>query len=65
MINTIHKRDDLLDIAKDIGIMLVVLGHTLQGFYTDFDNNLAFRLIYSFHMPLFFFISGAVLSLKK
>lgn len=65
MINTITKRDDLLDIVKGIGIMLVVLGHTLQGIYTDFDNNLVFRLIYSFHMPLFFFISGAVLCIKN
>ncbi len=45
--------------------MLVVLGHTLQGLYTDFDQNLAFRIIYSFHMPLFFFISGAVLCIKN
>ncbi len=60
-----NKRDDLLDIAKGIGIMLVVLGHTLQGFYTDFDHNIIFRIIYSFHMPLFFFISGAVLCMKN
>lgn len=65
MINTKIKRDDLLDIAKGIGIMLVVLGHTLQRFYTDFDHNIVFRMIYSFHMPLFFFISGAVLCIKN
>lgn len=61
----INQRDDLLDIGRGLGIMLVVFGHTLQGLYTDFDQNLAFRIIYSFHMPLFFFISGAVLCIKN
>ena len=43
------KRDNYLDLLKGIGIFLVVLGHhdTYLGKY-----------IYSFHMPLFFFISG-------
>jgi len=41
-----------IDYAKVIGIFLVVLGHIhLQNkFYTDF--------IFSFHIPLFFFVSG-------
>ena len=60
----IKKRDNLLDITKGLGIMLVVLGHTLQGYYNDFDHNIIFRVIYSFHMPLFFFTSGAILCLK-
>ena len=48
------KRIEYLDIAKGIGILLVVLGHN------DFEVISAFiqRLIYSFHMPLFFFLSG-------
>lgn len=40
-----------LDILKGIGIILVVLGHTgISG--------LPYIYIYTFHMPLFFFISG-------
>lgn len=38
-----------LDVAKCLGIVLVVLGH-LNLFFN--------RVIYSFHMPLFFLISG-------
>ena len=37
--------------AKGIGIMLMVLGHTFFSAY-------GFALIYMFHMPLFFFLSG-------
>lgn len=44
-----------LDIAKVIGIFLVVLGHT----YSNSGGDLSLRSwIYSFHMPLFFLISG-------
>ena len=48
------KRIEYLDIAKGIGILLVVLGHN------DFEVISVFvqRLIYSFHMPLFFFLCG-------
>lgn len=56
------NRDELLDIAKGIAIILVVAGHTLQS-GENFDDKLAFRVIYSFHMPLFVFISGCVASL--
>ncbi len=52
------KRLDFLDIAKGIGIILVVLGHTYRG------NGLNI-FIYSFHMPLFFFISGLLYNQKK
>ena len=40
-----------IDIAKAIGVVLVVLGHT--GLPEVFR-----KWIYEFHMPLFFFISG-------
>jgi len=45
------KRLQFIDVAKGIGILLVVLGHLET---TDFLR----RWIYSFHMPFFFFISG-------
>lgn len=44
-----NERSDLIDIVKGIGIFLVVLGH---------QNTVLTQEIYSFHMPLFFFISG-------
>ena len=50
------KRLDWIDIAKGIGIILVVLGHTLvpQVRETGFAGFL-WIFIYNFHMPLFFF----------
>lgn len=47
----LKQRNPVYDIVKGIGIILVVFGHTLKG------NN-AGDFIYSFHMPLFFIISG-------
>jgi fucose 4-O-acetylase-like acetyltransferase len=44
-----------LDVAKGIGIMLVVFGH--NWIVLDQKGEL-FNVIYSFHIPLFFFLSG-------
>lgn len=52
----IKKRNEAIDIAKSIGIILVVLGHT------DFVGK---SFIYQFHLPLFFFLSGYVFTLKS
>lgn len=57
---TQEKRDSSIDSLRGLAIILVVLGHSLQYTNTDFDNNILFRIIYSFHMPLFMFISGYV-----
>jgi fucose 4-O-acetylase-like acetyltransferase len=56
----INNRDAFLDIAKGLAIILVVVGHVIQGSSEKFDDLLWFRVIYSFHMPLFVFLSGAV-----
>ena len=45
-----NKRDISIDVLRGIGIILVVAGHVFSGDLADY--------IYSFHMPLFFFISG-------
>lgn len=47
----LKERDKSIDIAKGIGIYLVCLGHTTS-------NEILLKWIYSFHMPLFFFLSG-------
>jgi len=52
------ERDLFFDAMKGFGILLVIMGHALQQSGPDFEDNFAFRLIYSFHMPLFFFVSG-------
>lgn len=52
------KRIEFIDVARGIGILLVVLGHNDFGYISPF----AHQVIYSFHMPLFFFLSGYFLN---
>lgn len=51
-------RNKALDLSKGIAITLVVIGHTIQNLDENFDQNLWFRIIYSFHMPFFIMLSG-------
>ena len=44
-----------IDVAKGIGILLVVLGHNWIVLH---ERGELYRVIYSFHMPLFFLLSG-------
>jgi fucose 4-O-acetylase-like acetyltransferase len=53
-------RDHKIDALKGIAIILVVLGHSVQHNNPNYDNNLLFRVIYSFHMPMFMFLSGFI-----
>lgn len=53
-----------LDIAKGIGILFVVLGH-IYAFNPNIKNGLFVVWIYSFHMPLFFIISGMLLKYRE
>lgn len=49
--------------ARGLGIILVVVGHALTdtlGAAEGSISRILFDLIYSFHMPLFFFLSGFV-----
>ncbi|MFZ1538741.1 MAG: acyltransferase [Chromatiaceae bacterium] len=61
---TTGGRDPWVDYAKAIGIVLVVYGHVARGLFNagiPMDVPLYERvdsIIYSFHMPLFFFLSG-------
>lgn len=53
------QRLDYLDIVKGIGILLVIIGHCQLGRIACIHS-----IIYSFHMPLFFFLSGVCFSNK-
>ena len=46
-----------LDVAKFIGILLVIYAHTRE-------NGIEVMYIYSFHMPLFFLINGVTFKIK-
>lgn len=52
------KRLDYIDKAKGTLIILVVIGHILQ-------SGPVFNVIYSFHMPAFFVISGILMSVTR
>lgn len=48
------SRDNFIDVLKGIGIVLVYCGHSVYW------GTLPSRMIFCFHMPLFFFISGVL-----
>jgi len=52
-------RNSTLDIAKGLGILLVIFGH--NDVVTGEKGEL-FKIIFSFHVPLFFFLSGVFLN---
>lgn len=54
------QRELWIDNLRGFLIVLVVLGHVIQGTHPQYEDTIAFRYIYSFHMPLFVFISGLV-----
>ena len=57
------KRYTEVDIARGVGILFVVLGHAIKQTQVSagWIRVLAY-IIYSFHMPLFFCLSGFVSS---
>ena len=63
---TATRRVAFLDAAKGIAISLVVFGHVLGGALARNWINppnaaeLAYKFIYTFHMPFFFIVSGAL-----
>ena len=53
-----NKRINWIDMAKGYGTILVILGHLIKSGFVRYE-------IYSFHMPLFFFLAGYVFSPTK
>ena len=51
-----QTRIEWLDIAKGLGVLLVVLGHLWYECSFPIVN----QIIYSFHMPMFFILSGFI-----
>ena len=49
-----------VDAVRGLAILLVVVGHAIQSSVADFHSNLAWQIIYAFHMPLFMAVSGYV-----
>ena len=55
---TRKARLSYLELIKGLIIILVIIGHAIQFSLPDYELNFAFSFIYSFYMPLFFFVSG-------
>ena len=51
------RRLDYIDLAKGLGMLTIMWGHIHSGMST--------RLVYAFHIPLFFCLSGLVFSGKR
>ena len=48
-----------MDLAKSFTIFLVIWGHSIQYFRSqNYELELSYRIIYSFHMPLFMIMCG-------
>lgn len=72
---TTRKYIPYIDAIKGFAIFLVVMGHVLAWQFDNFTDIVQqkespqtmflWRMIYSFHMPLFFFISGYLFSKSK
>ena len=61
------KRITYLDIAKGMGMVLVLLGHLQNDTIFSYSPHILTLCswIFSFHMPLFFILSGMLLCIKK
>ena len=55
-----RERLEYIDLLRGICIFLVVFGHLLQANTMESSQHPIFSFIYSFHMPLFMFISGYI-----
>lgn len=56
-----ERRYAYIDVLYSIGILLVILGHSHSSDWSTFEGTVLESLIdfiYTFHMPLFFFIAG-------
>lgn len=65
-VNTPPRRITYIDTVKCIAIVLTLLGHIIITFRRLGNNHPSLlMLIYTFHMPAFFIISGIVFNTKK
>lgn len=58
-------RNKIVDIIHGFAMLLVVLGHTLSGSTSNFNDTFLFQVIWTLQMPLFIIISGYVTKYSK
>lgn len=57
------ERNNYIDFVKGLLMILVIAGHAIQYILSEneeerYFNNILFKIIYTFHMPLFIAVSG-------
>lgn len=58
MEKTNNKRNVTIDVLRGIAVISVIIGHSIQrGMVVNYYNTF-FKIIYTFHMPLFMLLSG-------
>lgn len=56
----VKERNDYVDYLRGVAILLVVLGHSMTVSACDSQQSVAYNMIWTLQMPLFFMISGYV-----
>lgn len=57
-----QERNNTIDVIKGFLILTVIIGHILKN---PLNESILRMLIYAFHMPCFFFVSGYLLNIRK
>ena len=58
MTKTTNKRYMYIDLAKGLTMMTILWGHVMLGGFSNI-------IVYAFHIPVFFFLSGMVFRIEK
>lgn len=62
----VNKRNQLIDVLKGFAVLSVILGHSIQrGIGVGFEENIIYKIIFTYNMPLFMLLSGYTLYLSK
>ena len=59
------NRLDYIDLARGICIYLMILGHSFTSGNNGSGVSTAYLIVYSFHMPFFFLISGSLTAYRE
>ena len=64
---TEQKRVEWLDVARGLGMLLVIIGHTMTTpiRQASFSAYAVYNAVYFFHMPFMFYLSGNMRAVRK
>lgn len=64
---SVHEtnRNITVDVIRGIAMLFVIMGHTLSGITSDYQESFFYNIIWTLQMPLFMIISGYVTKFSK